>query len=104
MNISVPFSCSTVCGRIIGYQIGSTDAFCPFQSRCNYRRNDDPAIPRAYTIDDVYVDGLSLTHGHPREHIWTFAAAINDVDNIPVYTSLYLSRSVGNCHSSIRWK
>jgi len=43
-------------------------------------------MPRAYTIDDVYVDGLSLTHGHPREHICTFAAAINDVDNIPVYT------------------
>ena len=54
----------------------------------------------------TYVDGLSLTHGHPREHIWTFAAAINDVDNIPVYTCLcsYSSRSVGNCHSSIRWK
>ena len=28
------------------------------------------------TIDDVYVDGISLTHGSsPRTHIWTFAAA-----------------------------
>jgi len=51
----------------------------------------------------TYVDGLSLTHGHPKKHIWTFAAAINDVDNIPVYMSLYSSRSVSNCHSCIRW-
>ena len=26
------------------------------------------------TIDDIYVDGVSLTHGNPRQHIWTFAA------------------------------
>ena len=23
-------------------------------------------------IDNVYVDGLSITHGNPREHIWTY--------------------------------
>lgn len=26
-------------------------------------------------IEDIYVDGVSLTHGHPRQHIWTFAVA-----------------------------
>ncbi len=52
---------SKVCGRIIAYQSGSPDAFSP------YFRN---------TIDDVYVDGVSLTHGQsPRQHIWTFAGA-----------------------------
>ena len=26
-------------------------------------------------INDNYVDGVSITHGSPRQHIWTFAAA-----------------------------
>jgi hypothetical protein len=26
------------------------------------------------TIDGNYVDGVSLTHGRPRQHVWTFAA------------------------------
>ena len=31
------------------------------------------------TIDSVYVEGVSLTHGSsPRRHIWTFAAAIDE--------------------------
>ena len=48
-----------VCGRIIGYQYRTTDAF---------DRVD------VITIDGAYVDGVSLTHGSPRQHIWTFAA------------------------------
>ena len=50
---------SKVCGKIIGYKIASTDAF-----NTNTR-----------TIDTSYVDGVSLTHGNPRQHIWTFASA-----------------------------
>ena len=74
VNFNVPETYNNVCGHIIGYQIGSNDAFCPFQESCPFRAQ------RAYTIDDVYLDGLSLTHGNPREHIWTFAVAINDAD------------------------
>ena len=51
-----------VCGRIIAYQDRSTDAFYAYH-------NGDVT-----TIDDPYVDGVSLTHGSPRQHIWTFAA------------------------------
>ena len=66
-----------VCGKIIGYQQGSTDAFWP------YRNN------RRLTIDDQYVDGISLTHGrNPRKHIWTFVAALHEV--IPVSHRQYL--------------
>ena len=52
---------STVCGRITAYQVGSTDDFRGI--------NDN--------INSAYVDGhgVSLTHGNPRQHIWTFAAA-----------------------------
>ena len=57
-----------VCGKVIGYQYYSSDAFHPYY-------ND-----RTLTIDDVYVDGISLTHGTPpRSHIWTFANALDEV-------------------------
>ena len=59
---------SQVCGKIIGYQYESTDAFGPYK------------INRSLTIDDGYVDGISLTHGsNPRKHIWTFAAALHEI-------------------------
>ena len=59
---------SRVCGKIIGYQQKSPDAFA------QYYHN------RALTIDQAYVDGISLTHGHsPRKHIWTFAAALHEI-------------------------
>ena len=33
-----------------------------------------------------YLDGISLTHGHnPRKHIWTFAAALDEVGTNPSY-------------------
>lgn len=52
-----------VCGRIIGYQDRSPDAF-----------------QQSISIDENYVDGVSLTHGsNPRKHIWTFAAALDEV-------------------------
>ena len=66
---------SKVCGRAIGYQQGSPDGFA----------SDDSGEP-SETIDGMYVDGVSLTHGNPRTHIWTFAAGllengITDVNN-----------------------
>ena len=52
---------TSVCGRIIGYQDSSPDAFQSFS--------------QSDTIDDHYVDGVALTYGaNPRKHIWTFAA------------------------------
>ena len=58
---------SSVCGRIRAYQVGSTNGFR------QYYENQG-----ASTIDSAYVDGVSLTHGNPREHIWTFAAALDE--------------------------
>ena len=57
-----------VCGKIIGYQQGPPDAFLAYYGN------------HSLTIDDNYVDGISLTHGrNPRKHIWTFAVAIHEV-------------------------
>ena len=47
---------STVCGRITGYHIGTVNGF------------------EGSNINSAYVDGVSLTHGTPRQHIWSFAA------------------------------
>jgi len=52
-----------VCGRIIGYQYGGPEAF----------RDADNS-----TIDSNYVDGVSVTHGSPRQHIWTFAGGFDE--------------------------
>ena len=53
---------SKVCGRIRGYQYGSTNAF-------------EQLGDSNQGIDTYYVDGISLTHGLPRQHIWTFVSA-----------------------------
>ena len=51
-----------VCGRAIGYAYHSPDSFAS-------KRNG---------INGAYVDGLSITHGHPRKHIWTYAAGYSE--------------------------
>ena len=53
-----------VCGRAIGYQVGTPDAF-------GYH-----AI--AQTIDSYYVYGVSITHGTPCNHIWTYTAGLSE--------------------------
>ena len=61
---------SRVCGKIIGYQYYTPDAFHPYY------------YDRSRTVDDQYVDGVSLTHGQsPRTHIWTFAAAVDEIQS-----------------------
>ena len=51
-----------VCGRARGYQFGQTYAFFNY----NYASQT--------TLNHVYVSGLSVTHGSPQSHIWTFAS------------------------------
>ncbi len=59
---------SQVCGRIIGYQVGQPQAFVLEN------------INQSQTIDDPYVDRVNLTYGSPRQHIWTFANALDETD------------------------
>ena len=51
-----------VCGRIIGYQRGTPNSF------------KGPA-----TINTYYLDGVSVTHGFPRHHIWNFVGGLQEV-------------------------
>ena len=48
---------------MIGYQIGHPDSY--FYSV-------------GWSINTNYVDGISVTHGSPCQHVWTFAAGIED--------------------------
>ena len=57
-------SYSRVCGRVIGYQKGSPNAF-------------NSSINGNVGLEGQYIDGISLTHGAPgrRQHIWSFVTA-----------------------------
>ena len=50
---------SEVCGKVIGYQYATTGGM-------------------GGSIDSPYVDGVSITHGSPRHHIWTFISALTE--------------------------
>ena len=59
-----------ICGRARGYQFGSTDSFAYLYPSSK--------IDHSNAIDDAYVDGLSITRGSPRMHIWSYAAGFQE--------------------------
>ena len=58
-----PVSYSEICGRVNGYQYGTPNGWVSSSS---------------LSIDIPYVEGVSLTQGSPREHVWSFAAEVFD--------------------------
>ena len=76
---------SKVCGRVIGIQVSSPDAFLSNRG-----------------INDGYIDGVSITHGSPRNHIWSYVGSFSEIaENTDVcpcnYSSAVQSPSfVGN--------
>ena len=54
-----------ICGQAKGYQKGGVDSFHP------------------HSIDGIYVDGISITLGSPRKHVWTYAAGLSDNYDYP---------------------
>ena len=53
-------SYTRVCGQVNGIQFGNPDGFGL----------------NIGGIEGVYVDGVSITHGSPRQHIWTFVGYV----------------------------
>ena len=72
-----------VCGRVIGYQFGQPEAFRYGSSR---------------SIDARYVDGISVTRGSPRQHIWTFANGIDEANWLPEGTCPCVNGSTNGNH------
>ena len=55
-----------VCGRIIGYERGTPSLF----------------TGAGRSIDSFYLDGVSVTYGSPRQHIWSFGGGLDEVNSI----------------------
>ena len=64
---SLDIQYTEICGRVVGYQYASIDAI---QSPDSSYRKD---------INKYYVDGVSITRGTPRQHVWTFIASLNQI-------------------------
>ena len=60
---------SQVCGKVIGYQVGWPDG--SRRSDSNIKNN----------INTYYVDGVSLTHGNPKKHIWSLICGTDGDDS-----------------------
>ena len=60
-SMNIPYS--EICGRVVGYQYGSTEAV----EAASYRKD----------INSYYVDGVSITRGTPRHHVWTLMSGRN---------------------------
>ena len=60
---SMGLNFTQVCGQAIGYMYSTPDGL--------------DAISTFKNIDSPYVDGLSITYGSPRHHLWTYAAGVS---------------------------
>ena len=60
--LSNGISYSQICGRVVGYQYYTPDAV-----DTSFGNN---------SIDTYYVDGVSITHGSPRQHVWTLMGGL----------------------------
>ena len=53
-------SYTQICGRVIGYQKGTTDGVNTDINNINY----------------AYIDGVSITRGSPRQHVWSYISGL----------------------------
>ena len=51
-----------VCGRVVGYQVATPDT-----------------VRASKNINAIYLDGVSITHGSPRRHIWSYVGAWTEI-------------------------
>ena len=63
--LNTTISYQQVCGQVAGYQENGPDAFRQY-------------IQTSTNINQLYFDGLSILHGSPRNHVWTYAAGFSE--------------------------
>ena len=59
-------SYSQVCGRVLGYQYASPDA----------ADHNVGGLQSHNNINSYYIDGVSITRGSPRQHVWTLMTGL----------------------------
>ena len=62
-TLNLQYKYDQVCGRVIGYQVTTPDT-----------------VRISKNIDQIYIDGVSITHGSPRRHIWSYAGAWTEIE------------------------
>ena len=62
-------SYSQICGRVTGYQFGAPGAV--YQPTSSYRSD----------LNSFYVDGVGITRGSPRQHVWTLMAGYSEASS-----------------------
>ena len=68
-SATLSISYSKICRMAVGYQRSQTDGFATMN------------FP-SQSIDGPYVDGVSITYGTPRKHIWTYAIGRTDRNSV----------------------
>ena len=58
---------NSICGKLRGYQQGSTSAFVA-------------EFAPSHSIDAPYLDGVSITVGNPRKHVWSYATGYSKLN------------------------
>eukprot|EP00117_Sycon_ciliatum_P033887 scpid66109/ scgid25978/ len=64
---ALPGEYSEVMGFVTGYRHNSLDAFARVDG-----------ATQTISLDDWYTDGISITHGSPKRHLWTYTASYDD--------------------------
>ena len=83
-------SYSQICGRVVGYQYGSPDAIGSVHPS------------NKSNLNAPYVDGVSITRGSPRKHVWTLMAGVSEIvpgdDSCPCsnMTNVQVQSFIGN--------
>ena len=77
---------TNICGQVRGYQFYSPNAFQGAQGK---------------TINDPYVDGVSITCGSQRQHVWTYASWYHEEENIIHSSVCPCGRSAPNDYSYV---
>ena len=74
---------SRVCEMVVGYHKDSLDGFATLE------------FP-AKSINGPYVDGISITYGNPRKHIWTYGIGHTDTSSVVPSVNCPCSQFPGN--------
>ena len=68
---------SQICGRVTGYQYGTPDAVHPTDGPSGHQNN----------ISSYYADGVLITRGFPRQHVWTLIAGFTENSTFNIYSN-----------------